>query len=101
MSWLNNILSDEEGTNCLGDKYTALDRLNTSKNDIIMLSKAITEATNPQLRQILTNHLNCCINEHFLLSDMTIQKGWYEALVSPGQQIKSDLQEVQNLLNGQ
>lgn len=100
MSWLNNFLG-EDNNSSLSDKDLALNMLNDSKSDITMLSKAVTETINPQLRQILTNQLNACINNHFTLSDMAIQKGWYNAYANPGQQIKKDMQEAQNILNGQ
>lgn len=99
MSWLNNILGEDNNESSMPDKELAVDLLIASKNDITMLSKAITESANPQLRQILTNQLNSCINDHFQLSDLAIQKGWYNAFASPGQQIKQDLQEAQNLIN--
>jgi similar to spore coat protein len=101
MSWLNNFLGEDanNNNNSMPDKYLALELLTTSKNDITLLSKAITETVNPQLRQILTNQLNACINDHFQLSDLATQKGWYNAFTSPGQQIKQDLQEAQNLNN--
>lgn len=102
MSWLNNFLGEEDNkNNSLGDKDLALDLLNASKVDISMLSKAVTETTNPELRQIITNQLNACINDHFRLSDYAISKKWYDAYANPGQQIKQDLQEAQNILSQQ
>lgn len=102
MSWLNNFLSDDESGNSngkLSDKELALDMLKNSKNDITILSRAVSETMNPQLRQMLTNQLNACINDHFKLSDMAVQKGWYNAYSNPGQQIRQDMQEAQNLLS--
>lgn len=102
MSWLNNLMGDNnEGSNKLVDKDIALDMLNTSKGDINLLSRAITEASNPELRTLLTNQLNACINEHFKLSDISAQKNWYNPHTSPGQMIKQDLQEAQNVLQSQ
>lgn len=105
MSWLNNFLGEEENNNndnsALEDRELALDMLTASKNDITMLSKSITETTNAELRRTLTNQLNACINDHFQLADMAIQKGWYNAFASPGQQIKQDMQEAQNIINQQ
>jgi similar to spore coat protein len=92
-------MGDDNNNNSLQDKELALDLLASSKNDIAMLSKAITETANPQLRQMLTNQLNACINDHFQLSDLAIQKNWYNAFASPGQQIKQDLQEAEKLIN--
>jgi similar to spore coat protein len=102
MSWINNILGNESDNNSkLADKELAMDMLTTSKADITMLSSALTETSSPQLRATLTNQLNACINEHFKLADMAAQKGWYTPYASPGQQIKQDLQEAQNILNNQ
>lgn len=102
MSWLNNFLSeDDQNDKSLQDKEIALDLLLGSKNDIAMLSKAAAEAASPKLRQILTNQLNSCINDHFKLADIAIQKGWYNAYASPGQQIKQDMQEAQQILQKQ
>ena len=99
MSGINNILGEDNKSGSMQDKDLAADLLMSSKNDITMLSKAVTESANPQLRQILANQLNACINDHFQLSDLAVQKGWYNAFASPGQQIKQDLQEAQNLMN--
>jgi similar to spore coat protein len=99
MSWINNLLGEDNKSSSMLDKDLATELLMSSKNDIVLLSKAVTETANPQLRQILTNQLNACINEHFQLSDLANQKGWYNAFASPGQQIKQDLQEAQNLMN--
>jgi similar to spore coat protein len=99
MSWISSFLSDGENGGSLADKELALDMLTTSKADITMLSKSVAEAANPQLRQILTNQLNACINDHFQLSDLAVQKNWYNAFASPGQQIKQDLQEADAIIN--
>jgi similar to spore coat protein len=99
MSWISNFLEEDNKNSSLADKELALDMLTSSKADIAMLSKAVAEAANPQLRQILTNQLNSCINDHFQISDLAVQKGWYNAFASPGQQIKQDLQEADAIVN--
>jgi similar to spore coat protein len=83
--------------NALNDKDIALDMLIMSKADINSLAKAVTEITNPQLRQMLSAQLNYCINQHFMLSDMTIGKQWYNVFQNPEQQIQQDLNEFKNL----
>lgn len=95
MSWLNNFLSDNKK---LSDKDIIIELLNSSKRDISMFSKAVTEAANPLLRTILTNQLNVCISDHFRLSDIAASKNWYNPFTSPGQLIKQDLQETDSLL---
>ncbi|SKA73241.1 Spore coat protein CotF [Clostridium sp. USBA 49] len=98
MSWLNNFLG-EENNSPLKDKELSLDMLNISKKDIEVLSKAITEILNPELRQLIKNQLNSCIDEYFKIADYAISKNWYNAYANPGQKIKEDMQEAQNILN--
>ncbi|WP_246582641.1 spore coat protein [Clostridium mobile] len=83
--------------NVMDDKDIALDALAASKTDISLLSKVIPETTNHQLRQMLTNQLNSCINDHFKLSDMVISKGWYPAYATPQDQLKNDLNKVDEI----
>jgi similar to spore coat protein len=109
MSWLDNILgedSDDSNNNnsnnsnkntTLNDKDIALEMLVSSKFNIEVLAKSITETINPQLRQILNSQLNMSINEHFRLSDMAINKQWYNTHDNPQQQIQQVIQEVESL----
>ncbi|MCT8977783.1 spore coat protein [Clostridium sp. CX1] len=101
MSWIDNLLGtdsdDQNNSGSLNDKDIALDMLISSKMDISSLAKTITETTNPQLRQLLSAQLTNCINQHFRLSDMAINKQWYNAYANPQQQVQQDVKELQNL----
>lgn len=112
MSWLDNILGEDSNNSDnsnnsnnnqdnnsgnLSDKDIALDMLIGSKFRIESLAKTITETTNPQLRQMLTGQLNMNINEHFKLSDISINNQWYNAQATPQQQVQEDAKEAQNL----
>lgn len=100
MTWINNILgngSGSESESTLNDKDYALELLKSSKDDVTMLSKCVTEASNPELRKIFTNQLNSSINDFFKLSDLANQKGFYNALATPSSQIKQNIQEAKNL----
>lgn len=109
MSWLDDLFgvdnnSDNENNsnnnnnnNNDNDKNIALDMLITSKASIGTLAKASVEAVNPQLRQMLSCQLTNAVNEHFRLSDIAINKQWYNANLNPEQQIQQDMQEAQNL----
>lgn len=105
MSWLDDLFgvddtSSNNGTN-LNDKDIAMDMLTSSKTRIRTLTKAAVEATNPQLRQILSCELTNSVNEHFKLSDMAVNKQWYNAFADPVQQIQQDVAEAQNLSQNQ
>lgn len=93
----NSSNNNDNNMNTMDDRDIALDSLAASKTDISLLSKVIPETTNQQLRQMLTNQLNSCINDHFKLSDMVISKGWYPAYATPQDQLKNDLNKVDEI----
>lgn len=109
MSWLDDLFgvdsnsndennsSGNNNNNNNNDKNIALDMLVSSKASIGTLAKAAVEAVNPQLRQILSCQLTNAVNEHFRLSDIAINKQWYNASLNPEQQIQQDVKEAQNL----
>ncbi|MBD7910496.1 MULTISPECIES: spore coat protein [Clostridium] len=78
----------------LTEKDVAIDLLTSSKATVTTLAKAITETTNPQLRDTLRNQLTACVNSHCRLSDIAINKGWYDAYATPEQQLQKDLSEI-------
>lgn len=98
MGIMDTILDKDSYTSNMTDKDIALSALTTSKANISMLSKAIPEAINPQLRQMLTNQLNACINDHFKLSDISVSKGWYNAYSRPEEQLRNDSYEISQFI---
>ncbi|WP_411679315.1 spore coat protein [Clostridium thailandense] len=79
------------------DKEIALELLTISKSDILSLATVITETTNPQLRELLKLQLTNSLNEHYSLSDIAVNKQWYNAFTNPEQQLKQDTNELQSL----
>lgn len=65
-------------TTILQDKTIAFDMLKDSKFCITGLLRAATEATNTQFRQFVSQSLEDVVQEHFLLADTMISKGWYQ-----------------------
>ena len=98
MAWLDNFLGTDDNSSLLDNKDVALDMLSSSKAGVGMLAATIVETTNPQLRQMLTSELTAAINGHFTLSDMAIQKGWYDAFSNPQQQISKASKEADSLI---
>lgn len=80
--------------NQLSEKDIALDLITSSKATITTLAKTITETTNPELRETLRNQLTACVNSHYRLSDISINKGWYNANQSPDTQLQQDLSAI-------
>lgn len=83
-----------EQNNQLTEKDIALDLIASSKAEITALAKALTETTNPQLRETLKNQLTACVNSHYRLSDISIDKGWYNANGNPQDQLQQELSSI-------
>lgn len=81
----------------LTEKDIAMDLLSNSKVSITALAKVLTETTNPQLRETLKNELTACVNSHYRLSDIALDKGWYNAYADPQQQLQSELSGIQTI----
>ncbi|MFT8351522.1 spore coat protein [Clostridium saccharoperbutylacetonicum] len=86
-----------QNSTTLTEKDIALDLITSSKTTITTLSKTLTEATNPQLRETLKNQLTACVNSHYRLSDISINKGWYNAYLDAEQQLQQDLSTINSI----
>lgn len=80
--------------NKLTEKDIALDLITSSKATVTTLAKVLTETTNSQLRDTLRGQLTACVNSHYRLSDIAINKGWYNAHQDPQQQLQQDLSAI-------
>lgn len=78
----------------LTEKDIALELISSSKAEITSLAKALTETTNPQLRETLKNQLTACVNSHYRLSDISINKGWYNTNGDPKDQLQQELSSI-------
>ncbi|TDT62756.1 spore coat protein [Fonticella tunisiensis] len=94
MSFLETLLGTD---NKLASRDIAQDMTKDSKFAVTSLAAATAEAVNPELREMLKHQLNKAINEHFELSDMLINKGWYPAYDEPMEQLRKDYAKSQNL----
>lgn len=89
-------LMDFMGNNMsLSDKDIAFDMLKDSKFGLTGLTMALAETTNPQLRQMLGAQLNNCVVSHHRLSDIALNKGWYQAYASP---MQTDMQDARTAI---
>jgi len=75
----------------LNDKDIVNDMLKDSKFTIHSLAVALGEATSSGFRERLVNQMNSCIDEHFQLSDIAIQKKWYQPSLPADQQLQKEL----------
>jgi similar to spore coat protein len=86
----------QEGT--LSEKEIAFDLILSSKAEIATLAKVLTETTNTKLRVTLKSELTSCINSHYRLSDIVINKEWCNAYGNPQQQLKQDLSAINSVI---
>lgn len=82
----------------LSDKDIAFDMLKDSKFGLTSLAMTLAETTNPQLRQILTTQWNGCVTSHHKLSDLAVNKDWYQAYATPSQQVQASMEDLQDTI---
>lgn len=92
--------SQAASSSSTGDQAVAFAALKDSKFCLSALAMAATESSNNQFRAFLTSSLSEVMNEHFMLSDILINKGWYTP-ANVRQQLQNDLQRAPQLHNGQ
>lgn len=86
------------GMNKLTEQIIAADFLNGIKTGIKSMASALTEATTPEVRQVLRNHLNEALNVHEQFTNYMQSRNWYDAY-NIDHQIQMDLQAAQNTLS--
>lgn len=95
MSFLDKLLGNDDTT--LAARDIAQDMLKDSKFAVTSLSAAAAEAVNPELREMLRGQLDKAVTEHFELSDVAVNKGWYPAQENPMEQLRTEYENSQNL----
>lgn len=96
MSFWDDLFGNDN-TTTLTEKDIAQDMIKDSKFTVTSLSAAAAEAVNPELREMLRCQLDKAVTEHFNLSDMVINKGWYQAQDEPIEQLKNEYEDSQSL----
>lgn len=95
---MNQIIQNITGMGALTDQVVATDLLVTAKSGIKNYSVAITEASTPEVRATLQQHLNEAINLHEQITNYMINKGYYHPY-NIQEQIAVDQQAAQTALN--
>lgn len=95
MGWFEELFGIENtDTTKMVEKDIALDMLKDSKFLLNSMAMAITETTNPQLREILKKQLNSAVQNHFRLVDLSMQNNWYMPRSTPVEQVRRDYDEA-------
>lgn len=97
MGWLDELFGTGTKTNdqdTLNDQDIVMDMLKDSKFALSAMVSAISETSNPELRQILKRQMNEACKAHFSLSDIAIKNNWYKPNLTPYEQIQNDYQQA-------
>ena len=82
------------------DKMTqediAGDMLKDSKFALNSLIIALSESSNPKVRQVLRKQFNKALEKHFRLSDIAVENDWYHPFMTPEEQLREDSENAQN-----
>ncbi|OPJ60710.1 spore coat protein [Clostridium chromiireducens] len=95
MSFLDKLLGNDD--TALADKDIVIDMLKDSKFAVTSLSASAAEAVNLELREMLRGQLDKAVTEHFELSDIAVNKGWYPAQDDPMEQLRNEYENSQSL----
>ncbi|CAH0346626.1 spore coat protein [Bacillus sp. CECT 9360] len=95
---MNEFIQNITGMGNITDQVIATDLLNGAKSGVKMHSFAVTETATPELRAVLTEHLNNAINFHEQVVDYMVAKGFYHPY-NMNEQINVDVTTAQIALN--
>jgi similar to spore coat protein len=95
---MNEFIQNITGMGGITDQVIATDLLIAAKSGVKMHSFAVTEAATPELRGVLTEHLNNAISFHDQVTDYMISKGFYHPY-NIQEQINADVSTSQTALN--
>ncbi|MCY0876988.1 MAG: spore coat protein [Firmicutes bacterium] len=79
------------------DQIVASEALNILKSSLKNTAIALTETATNEVRQTLVRHFNESVHGHEILTDLMIQRKWYQAY-DIGSQVQVDIQNAQSTL---
>ncbi len=85
-------------TTLITDQFVATELLSTLKASIKNLATALTEVATTDIRNMLMQHFNDAVFAHGKLTDLMIQRGWYQAY-HPGAQVQVDIKNASMVLH--
>ncbi|HBV85609.1 MAG TPA: spore coat protein [Desulfosporosinus sp.] len=95
---MNSIVENLTGMNKITDQVIASDFLIGAKTAVKDCATALTEASTPEVRDLLKRMLDDSIKNHERISSYMGSKGWYNAY-NMQRQIQIDLQNADTALN--
>ncbi|MGF7087712.1 hypothetical protein JOD24_001548 [Kroppenstedtia sanguinis] len=79
MTQMNQMKQMVAGQGQMNESLISVDMLLAAKNGVRNTAFALTEASTPEVREMLKRQLQDCINHHEQVYAYMEQKGWYNA----------------------
>ncbi|PPA69429.1 spore coat protein [Jeotgalibacillus proteolyticus] len=95
---MNTIIENLTGMDALSDQVVAMDLLIAAKSGVRNYAMAVTEAGTPEVKEMLTRHLDDAIEMHEQVSAYAVEKGWYHPW-DTNEQIQLNLTNMKTALN--
>jgi similar to spore coat protein len=95
---MNEFMQNITGMDGMTDQMIAADFLFATKSGIKSYAVAITESANPEIKQMLRNHLDDAIDLHQGVTTYMIDKGYYHP-ADVEEQLKVDMAASSTVLN--
>lgn len=80
------------------DRVIALGAMGGAKMKAMAYTAAVLETATPDLRHLLTIHLNDALAEHERCTKLVVDRGWYKAYAGADALVKQAIQEAQPAL---
>ncbi|MCZ8522642.1 MULTISPECIES: spore coat protein [Paenibacillus] len=94
---MNTILEHLTGMSTMTDQVIAMDLLIAAKSGVRNYAMAVTETATPEIKAVLTQHLNEAILLHEQISTYMVERGFYHPH-DVTEQISLDLANIQTAL---
>jgi similar to spore coat protein len=95
---MNRIIEYITGMDVLTDQVVAMDLLITAKSGVRNYAMAVTEAGTPEIKEVLTRHLEEALDLHEQIASYMLEKGWYYAW-NTNEQLNLNLKNIDTALN--
>lgn len=82
------------------DRVIALGALAAAKMKTMAYCGALLECASPDLRHLLTTHMNDTLAEHERCTQLAIERDWYKAYAGATELVKQAIQDAQPVLGG-
>ncbi|OXS58188.1 spore coat protein [Rossellomorea vietnamensis] len=94
---MNFIAENLTGMKALTDQVVATDFLIAAKSGVRNYAMAITETGSPEIKEVLTKHLEEALDLHEQIYNFMVERGWYHA-IDTNEQLDLNLQNIDTAL---